>query len=1199
MGDQVAEGLNKATAPIEGMPIDVLGNLIHGRPQERVTSATPGAVTPSAALKGVASSAVNIGFLLAPELGLPVRVAVNAGLGAAYDPTNRVRGATAGLLFGETLHGAGVVAKVGTEALRGKPAVATPVVPQAVTDLGTATSHHTELPPPADVMPVGKPAPSFEDFNASVDEIVGNLEPTTASGNRKTVPGSVNDKYRLDTDQALLDRAGELLRRQEEYSSGDHGAPQFVRSDVPVSVRNSDAGASVQGGNSFGFLSKPISGETSVAVRMRQDLGLYQDVKAELMARGWPESDLNDAIDQRYRNEAPPAVVAPDGPAPGMAILSQAQIDHMNTPEGQDALAQRLLATPEQRAAFREQTLGENGTVAKAVKASDAAQNGAPPAEPPTKPPAGTGGPPDEPSPQPASVDLRSHDETLKINDAVAKPITSRWGVDAMRRIFAPANRGAAATSMGDVIRSNRGEMDRTNAVAAAALEDFKKTFDKTPEPENLKFYDNMENGRPQETPQLTLAAEKLRGLNDAALKAVQDLGTGKLDDPILNYMAHIWEDPAKATGTLEGIVARRPLAGSKNFLKPRTIPTLREGIEAGLKPVSTNPVELTLRKLHEMNKYIMAQRILADAKEKGLLQFVKATDARPDGYVAINDPIATVSGPLTSEGARTIRGSYAAPEQVARVLNNYLSPGLRGDPIFKAYMAIGNAVNQATLGLSAYHAGFTTMEAMISKFALGIEQVSSGRYAKAAETFYDVPGAAISNFKLGGQALKEYNAPGSVGGQMSTIMDALAKAGGRAKMSQVYKNNAIERMTAAIAEKRPIGAVANAIPAALELAAKPVMEYLVPRQKLGIFADLMSHRLDEIGPNATPDQITREAAQVWESVDNRMGQVVYDNYFWNAAFKDLSMASVRSVGWNAGTLRELGGGMADLATSRSRMARGEAFMTHKLAYTISLPIMAGMMGAITTYLYTGKGPDTLEDYYHPKTGRQNDNGDDERVNLPSYMKDVFAYKRHPWQTVQNKLHPMIGVIADMLNNKDYFGDMIRNPDDPLVVQLQQEAMFVAKSVEPYGISNMMQQKQRGQSATTQALSFVGITPASREDTRSPAENLMAGYIAQSTPGDATPEQKATYGIRRDIRGLARAGQTATPDIINAVKSGAISRQSVETTARNAMLPPSVVSFKKLQYDQAVKVYNLGEPDEQRLWYPILVQKYGNYAAQH
>jgi len=67
---------------------------------------------------------------------------------------------------------------------------------------------------------------------------------------------------------------------------------------------------------------------------------------------------------------------------------------------------------------------------------------------------------------------------------------------------------------------------------------------------------------------------------------------------------------------------------------------------------------------------------------------------------------------------------------------------------------------------------------------------------------------------------------------------------------------------------------------------------------------------------------------------------------------------------------------------------------------------MVGMMGALTTYLYTGKGPETLEDYYHPKTGRQNDNGDDERVNLPSYMKDVFAYKRHPWQTRPEQVAP-------------------------------------------------------------------------------------------------------------------------------------------------------------------------------------------------
>lgn len=1092
MGTQIAEGLNKATAPIEGMPKDVLGNLIHGRAPETTSKTnTPDAVSGSDAVRGIASSAVNIGFLLAPELGM-ARPVVNAALGAAYDPENRVRGATAGVLFGETLHGA---TKLGGKLLRGKQATESPTLSPA-----DVAARYQEIMAP--------PAPTYEAFSKGVDEVAGDVAPKSASGNRKSVPGAVNEKYRLEDDQALLDRAAELLKRQEEYSNGSHGAPAFVRDATD--------------------LSKPIYGSTSVAGRMSQDHALYGEVTAELQARGWPESDLNDAIDSRYRGEAQPVA------------------DQITPPEAA----------------------------------------------------------------QPAQVSLRSHAENMAVVDQVAKPVTARPFVDALRRIFAPANRGAGATSMGDVVRSNRGEMDRVNAVAATALEDFGKTFEKMPDTERLKFTDNMENGRPQQTPQMTLAAEKIRGLYDNAVKAVQDLGKGQLENPIVNYMAHIWENPENAKGVLAGLMSKRPIEGSKAFLKQRLIPTTMEGIEAGLKPVTTNPVELTMMKLHEMNKYIMAQRILADGKSKGLLSFVKATDRAPDGYVKINDPIAQVNGPLTDEGARTIRGHYFAPEPVARVLNNYLSPGLRGEPLFKAYMMIGNAVNQATLGLSAYHAGFTTMEAIVSKNALGIEQLGNKHYLGAAKSFASAATltAPVTNLILGGKALAEYTRPGAVGGQMTAIIDALAKAGGRAKMSDIYKNNAIDRFVKTLREEPPPkggqafvqGAkVFQAIPAALEYAAKPIMEWLVPRQKLGIFADMMSHKLDELGPNATQDVVTREAALIWDSVDNRMGQVVYDNYFWNKAFQDLSMASVRSVGWNAGTLRELGGGVLDAVKAPGRFRRGETVMTHKLAYTISLPITVGMMGALTHFLYTGQAPETLDDYYHPRTGRKNDSGDDERVNLPSYMKDVVAYERHPWQTVKNKLHPMIGIVGDMLDNKDFFGDEIRNPDDPMVVQLQQEARFVAKAVAPYGIQNALEQRKRGQSLGTQAASFVGITPASREDTRSPAENLMSRYVAASTPGDATPEMQDARGVRQEVRELARAGQTASPNVVNAVKTGLMSRQSVELTAKNAMLPPSVVSFKKLTYEQAVKVYELGTPDEQRLWYGALVKKYHNYAMSH
>src|SRR5881392_104553 len=80
-------------------------------------------------------------------------------------------------------------------------------------------------------------------------------------------------------------------------------------------------------------------------------------------------------------------------------------------------------------------------------------------------------------------------------------------------------------------------------------------------------------------------------------------------------------------------------------------------------------------------------------------------------------------------------------------------------------------------------------------------------------------------------------------------------------------------------------------------------------------------------------------------------------NVFDQKTFKDLAMASVRSVGWNIGTISELGGGLADIAGEGAKLARGErATLTRRASYVAMLPITVGMYGALYQYLRTGEG---------------------------------------------------------------------------------------------------------------------------------------------------------------------------------------------------------------------------------------------------
>src|SRR6185369_14114448 len=101
----------------------------------------------------------------------------------------------------------------------------------------------------------------------------------------------------------------------------------------------------------------------------------------------------------------------------------------------------------------------------------------------------------------------------------------------------------------------------------------------------------------------------------------------GKLDSFIKNYLPHIYKDPQKAEQTFGAYYGKAPLEGKKSFLKRRKFETLRDAMEAGLEPITDNPVDQVLLKVREMQKYVMAHRVLNDLKEQGIVQFIRSED--------------------------------------------------------------------------------------------------------------------------------------------------------------------------------------------------------------------------------------------------------------------------------------------------------------------------------------------------------------------------------------------------------------------------------------------------------------------------------------------------------------------------------------------------------------------------------------------
>ncbi|MBF0487804.1 MAG: hypothetical protein HQK98_06555 [Nitrospirae bacterium] len=784
-----------------------------------------------------------------------------------------------------------------------------------------------------------------------------------------------------------------------------------------------------------------------------------------------------------------------------------------------------------------------------------------------------------------------------KIKEAgkeAAGHIKDSW--DEIKNVLAPASAGFEAKKEAGMVRESAAYMARKMDIATTALKKARDAMSNMPMEDRLSFIRAVEQGTKGElSPELQDVADKIKRLLDQRVEQVRALGTGKLKTLIENYFPHIWENPKKAVAAAAEFYSKRPLEGSKSFLKQRTIMTVDDGLARGLKLKLDNPIDMALFKMGEMDKYIMAHSVLNEMKAKGYADFVRIGKAAPAGWKKIDDKIVSVMY-KTEKGENVLSGHYYAPEDAARIINNYLSPGLRDmSKVFKAYLGVGNVLNQFQLGFSGWHAMTTSVNSIISGAAAGIENLAHGEVKEGLKNILTSPVAPITDFKKGLELEKEWSNPTGQG-LVGKMADALQAGGGRAQQDKFFATRMWQKMTDAF-KQGSYGEAALRAPFALaEKAAQPIMEKLVPRLKMGAF-----WRLAEAEMNRNPDMSVNEMRQkmgdIWDSIDNRFGQVVYDNIFWNKVTKDIMMASVRSVGWTGGTIREIGGAGIDAVKAVKGIATGKAsadLMTHKMAYTISLVGMTGLAGALTQYLMTGKKPESLTDLYYPQTGNLDERGNPERISFPTYMKDIVSYGKHTGQTITNKVHPMLSLVSDILNNKDFYGTKVYNEGDNPGQKALDIGKHIGAAFEPFasrGIRKNLQNNE-GKVNSETLLPFVGITPAPAELTKTKAQNLLDEEMHGRAPiGGRTTEQARQHDLKIQIERLMKKDAPAGIALLQKNQSKFSPKEMQQLVSyQNKPITPFKEAFKRAPIEDALKVFDVATPQEKKELLPILAK---------
>ena len=981
--------------------------------------------------------------------------------------------------------------------------------------------------------------------------------------------------------------------------------------------------------------------------------------------------------------------------------------------------------------------------------------------------------------------------------------------LDELLKIVSPAHRGDVARLGSHTIRKFIGLLHYDTVQAHEALEKARRAFNYMSKEETRKFIDNMETGSQQDTMALQKIADKMTEIMAGRREIIRALGTGHLDSYLENYFPHIWKDPNGAKGILKQIFNKKRLEGSKAFTKKRSIDSVTEGIAEGLELVHENPVDLVLLKTFEMDRYIMAQNIIKELKDRGLLKFKYVKSSPVAGYAEVDDvafrtylpPEVTVKeaydkilvdqlmdmarslgvdtkrfmniggkrlgyASLSEKGTEKVRtkfgapesvlaheighvigeryglydslrrvgdtythrftqgerwgdteerptrsaiehrkvvekewrdladaragdlgispgyqrylrekyekeavvfeayvhapelfrkiaptlmdefeeflnsqaelrpfldikpslvvhegegkmkipgltqlGSWTTPEPIARILNNYLSPGLRSNEnklIASGYSLArftGNLLNQSQLVLSLFHGLNVWTDMMSSTFGMGIRRMTT-KNQRAAGVINLLTGLTpIVPFKRiwdGERLRKAYrtNMEDIKDPKLRAMVQAVIMADGRDRLDPFYYNQQIKALTNTMGEiwkgtaaEKAVGVLKlpmNVFGATLEALAKPLMEWFVPTGKFGLFYMMAEHEMQRAADGEIDEeQLHERLISSWDSVDNRMGQLVYDNLFWNKVFKDVSMLAVRSVGWNLGSWREFAGSAFDVKTTKKRMDRGDKWLSQKMAYTIGAVTLYATLGYVIQFILTGKHPDDDRDLFFPRTGRKNPDGSPERISLPTYAKDWYAYGTQPFKTVKNKIHPQWGLLNDLRRNKDFFNTEIRSPKDPAQKQFYDVAKHIGKEFLPLSVKNA----QKGQRAKpglvkNTLVSLTGVSFAPSYINRSAAQKLMYHHSWKSDKVK-TKEERERYELRKQYISKIRSGQKIDYKEARSL----LGKASYDNMIRSARKSAFADTYSRLSFRAAMDVYAIATAEERKQIRTILRKK--------
>lgn len=728
------------------------------------------------------------------------------------------------------------------------------------------------------------------------------------------------------------------------------------------------------------------------------------------------------------------------------------------------------------------------------------------------------------------------------------------------------------------------------------------KLADKYSKPATVQMVEAIESGQPAPDPKMQPFVDAIRNVNArlAAKAAAVGINISKWTP---DYVGRIFEFPDDKGG---GSGWTSSIAGAEHYLKGRVFDNFGDALKfvesVGGKLKYPNFVEMQLAKWEEVRKGIRMRQEFSEAVQRGDVSLFGAREKLPDGWKYLDDKLATLHAApewRTLPNGRTVQtdhvmGKYAAPEAIANVFNDNLAPGLYQKlPLWKRWAQANHFLTSLNLGLSGAHMmNMATGGAGVS-FAQAADNLIKFEWKDAGKNALRGLTAPIYHAWNGSRVRQAAQVAGSVPG-LERLVDATVAGGGRFGFDSILDKGSAQKALDAFKAGNPIAGTLHGTAAAWKALSYPLFKMYIPNIKASLMATAAETELQRA---QSRDELRESMGRHSNAIDNVLGEVVHDNKFQHRMVQDAMQGIFLAPNWNEGLARLVGGSARDYVRAAIDMRNGKSpTVTPNMLIPFGAVMAHMAFSAAINRALSGQWPQSYRDYFQPRTGQKDNDGNDMRVNLLTPFKDIPSWLTAPQHTLWNKLSPLIHMAHDIGQNSDYHGVEIYHPGDTLGEKAGEVAKYVGKAALPFSVQSYERMKDVGADAKRKALGFAGLNPVPNYVANTDAEKLARElHISQQPPGTRTQEQ---YDQSELVKRLAQSIRSNQPGAGQAARDALKAHQITDenyvdmmTTKNQPYLQRTV---KKLGAEDAMRVWNVADDKEKRTLVNDMIAKIGD-----